>query len=239
MIEFKGVTKRFGEITALKGIDLKIETGEIFGIAGPNGAGKTTLVRMLCAALHPDSGAVLVNGVNVSENEVLVKRYIGYLPEEPNLYERLTARRFLQFFGRLYDPDIGEERIKEVLGLVGLLDRAESPISTFSKGMRHRISLARAILHDPPILILDEPTMGLDPAVATAIRDLVYSMKGEKTVVLCTHYMDEAERLCDRMAILNQGRVVALGTPERLKEDVSKTLGKEVTLDEAFVHYTR
>jgi ABC-2 type transport system ATP-binding protein len=239
LIEFNNLTKRFGNILALDHVTLKIKKGEIFGIAGPNGAGKTTLVRMLCTALHPDSGTVLVDGHDITKNEVEIKRLIGYLPEEPNLYERLSARRFLDFFGQLYEAGGRKERIDEVLEMVGLSERADDRISTFSKGMRHRLSLARTILHDPKILILDEPTMGLDPAVAIAIRDLIHSMKGDKTVILCTHYMDEAEKLCDRMAILNQGRVVILGTPGELKEKAGGELKKEVTLDEVFVHYTK
>lgn len=239
MIRLTNLTKRFGNTFALDHVNLEVKKGEIFGIAGPNGAGKTTLVRILCTALKPDSGTALVNGLDVTKNEIEVKRLLGYLPEEPNLYERLTARRFLDFFGQLYRVDRREERIEEVLGIVGLKERADDRISTFSKGMRHRLSLARALLHGPEILILDEPTMGLDPAVAIAIRELVYAMRGRWTVVLCTHYMDEAEWLCDRLAILNRGRVVSVGTPEELKGKVSKELKKEATLDDVFVYYTR
>ena len=239
LIRFIDLKKSFGNVVAVDCVNLEIKKGEIFGIAGPNGAGKTTLVRILCTALRPDSGKVLIDGLNVVDDELLVKRLIGYLPEEPNLYERLTARRFLDFFGELYGIERRAERINEVLGMVGLNDRAENQISTFSKGMRHRLSIARAILHDPKILVLDEPTMGLDPAVAIHIRDLVYRMRGDKTVVLCTHYMDEAERLCDRMAILNKGRVAVVDTPLGLKEKASRELGRKGTLDEAFVHFTK
>ncbi|MFQ5800257.1 MAG: ABC transporter ATP-binding protein [Candidatus Hydrothermarchaeales archaeon] len=239
LIRFTDLSKSFGRIVAVDHVNLEVKKGEIFGIAGPNGAGKTTLVRILCTALKPDSGTVHVNGLDVTKNEVEVKRLIGYLPEEPNLYERLTARRFLDFFGQLYEMEERKERIEEMLELVGIKERADDRISTFSKGMRHRLSLARALLHDPKILVLDEPTMGLDPAVAIAIRELVYAMKGEKTIILCTHYMEEAEKLCNRMAIINHGRVVAIDTPNELKKRAGKGLEREATLDEAFVYYTR
>jgi ABC-2 type transport system ATP-binding protein len=161
LIQFIDLKKSYGSVVAVDHVNLEIKSGEIFGLAGPNGAGKTTLVRILCTALRPDNGTVLVNGLDVKKNELEVKRLIGYLPEEPNLYERLTARRFLDFFGELYGVSKRSERIRDVLELVGLSERAENRISTFSKGLRHRLSLARAILHDPLILVLDEPTMGL------------------------------------------------------------------------------
>jgi ABC-2 type transport system ATP-binding protein len=238
LIKFIDVKKSFGSTIAVDHVNLEINEGEIYGIAGPNGAGKTTLVRILCTALRPDSGEVFVNGLEVTKNELEVKRLIGYLPEEPNLYERLSAWRFLDFFGQLYKVHERRKRIDEVLRIMKLEDRVDDKISTFSKGMRHRLSLARAILHDPLILVLDEPTMGLDPAVASDIRDRIYSMRGEKTVILCTHYMDEAEKLCDRMTILNRGKESVTDTPLKLKEMASKELGREATLDEAFVHFT-
>lgn len=239
LIEFIDLSKSFGSIVAVNHVDLEISDGEIFGIAGPNGAGKTTLVRILCTALRPDTGRVMINGLDVEKNDLQVKRLIGYLPEEPNLYERLTALKFLDFFAQLYEVEERKKRIEEVLETVQLLERAEHQISTFSKGMRHRLSLARAILHDPQILVLDEPTMGLDPAVSSKIRELVYSMRGDKTVILCTHYMDEAEKLCDRMAILNSGKVAVIDTPKGLRKRAAKELCGEVSLDEAFVHFTR
>lgn len=239
LICFDDLKKSFGNIAALKGVSFDIKKGEIFGLAGPNGAGKTTLVRILCTALHPDSGSVTVKGLDTRKSELEVKRLIGYLPEEPNLYERLTARRFLAFFAELYSVADSERRVAEVLETVELSNRAEDRISTFSKGLRHRLSLARAILHNPEILVLDEPTMGLDPAVAAHLRDLVDSMRGDKTVLLCTHYMEEAEMLCDRMAVLNNGRIVALDTPQNIRKKASAALGRSASLDEAFVYFTR
>ena len=239
LIRFENLKKSFGKIAALDGVSFEIKKGEIFGLAGPNGAGKTTLVRILCTALRPDSGSVTVKGLDTRESELDVKRLIGYLPEEPNLYERLTARRFLKFFAELYSVADSERCVADVLETVELSNRAEDRISTFSKGLRHRLSLARAILHDPEILVLDEPTMGLDPAVASHLRSLVDSMRGDKTVLLCTHYMEEAEMLCERMAVLNNGRVAALDTPQNIKKKASTAIGRSASLDEAFVYFTR
>ena len=239
MIEFIDVSKRFGRIAALDSVTLRIKKGEIFGLVGPNGAGKTTLVRILCTALKPDTGVVRLDGKDIRENPVEVRGSIGYLPEEPNLYERLTPKKFLSFFAELYGLDRINERVDEVLESMKLIQRKEDKISTFSKGMRHRLSLGRAILHDPKILVLDEPTMGLDPAVAADIRDMVARMKGEKTVILCTHYMDEAESLCGRMAILNRGKISVIDSPEKIKSTASEQSEEKSTLEEAFVYYTR
>ncbi len=237
MIRFVDLTKRFGQLLALDHVNFEIESGEVFGIAGPNGAGKTTLVRILCTALRPDEGTIYIDGLDISKHELEVKRRIGYLPEEPNLYERLTPKGLLDFFGRMYSVENREDKIERALEMVGLSDRGSQKISTFSKGMRHRLSFARALLHDPGILVLDEPTMGLDPSVALSIRNLIKAMKGDKTVVLCTHYMEEAELLCDRMAVLNKGQVAAIGTPDELKKHASEEQGTELSLDEAFVYY--
>ncbi len=239
MIEIANLSKKFGKVTALDGINLRIKEGELFGIVGPNGAGKSTIVRILCGALRPSTGTIRVNGYDILHDPIKVKSSIGYLPEEPNLYERLTARELLEFFGNLYDvKDLGE-RIKELLNFVGLTDRADYKISTFSKGMRQRLAIARTLLNDPPFLILDEPTMGLDPGSAKSIREFIYNQKRKKTILLCTHYLDEAEELCDRMAILDHGKIVVVGTPDELKKEVAKAdYSKDPTLEDAFVYYT-
>ncbi len=239
MIKITNLSKKFGKVTALNGLSLEIKEGELFGIVGPNGAGKTTIVRILCGALRPTTGTINVNGYDILHDPIKVKSSIGYLPEEPNLYERLTARELLEFFGNLYDvKDLGE-RIKELLNFVGLTDRADYKISTFSKGMRQRLAIARTLLNDPPFLILDEPTMGLDPGSAKSIREFIYNQKRKKTILLCTHYLDEAEELCDRMAILNYGKIVVVGTPDELKKEVAKAdYSKDPTLEDVFVYYT-
>lgn len=241
MIEIINLTKRFGGITALDDINLKIEKGELFGFLGPNGAGKSTLVRILCGALKPTKGTIKVKGYDIRKNPIEIKSILGYVPEEPNLYERLTARKLLEFFGELYGVN-SERRIKELLDLVGLSDRENARISTFSRGMRQRLSIARALLHDPEILILDEPTMGLDPGTARGIREFIAGQK-EKTILLCTHYMDEAEMLCDRIAIMNLGRIAKIGEPKELKKMVKAkdSRFKNITpsLEDVFLHFTR
>lgn len=222
MIKIDSLSKSFGRIQALDNLNLDINRGELMGIIGPNGAGKTTAIRIICCILQPDSGDVMVNGHSIYDDQIKIKSMIGYLPEEPNLYERFKAKDLLKYFGELYGVQKSEidGRIDELLELVGMTHRANDRINTFSKGLRQRIGIARALIHDPDVLIFDEPTMGLDPATSRAIRNFIKGLKKDKTVILCTHYMDEADLLCDRVAILNQGRIRDLGTPKNLKEKV-------------------
>lgn len=222
MINISSLTKYFGKIQALDNLNLEIKKGELLGIIGPNGAGKTTAIRIVCGILKPDFGNVIVDGHSVLKDPIKVKSMIGYLPEEPNLYERFKARDLLRYFGELYGvpKDRLNSRISELLELVGMEKRAEHRINTFSKGLRQRIAIARALIHDPPIIIFDEPTMGLDPATSLAIRGFIKDFKGEKTILLCTHYMDEADALCDRVAILNGGKIRDMGTPDYLKAKI-------------------
>ncbi|MDZ4170926.1 MAG: ABC transporter ATP-binding protein [Methanobacteriaceae archaeon] len=233
MIEINSLTKRFGKITALNQLNLNVKKGELLGLIGPNGAGKTTAIRIISCILHPDQGQVLVGGYDVFKNPLEIKSMIGYLPEEPNLYERFKAYDLLKYFGELYGvpKDILYPRIDELLELVGMSSRAQHKINTFSKGLRQRIGIARALIHDPEIIIFDEPTMGLDPATAITIRDFIGSMKGEKTIILCTHYMDEADSLSDRVAILNQGRILDMGTPNQLKSKIHGDLILKIDLN--------
>jgi len=239
MIRFERVTKRFQKITALRELTLEIKRGETFGLVGPNGAGKTTAIRILCGVLKPTSGRVFVAGMDVSERSSEVKRLIGYLPEEPNLYERMTPRQLLRFFASLYEVEDADARIEELLALVGMEEKADVRIATFSKGMRQRISIARALLHDPEILILDEPTMGLDPLTAREVREFIASLNGKKTVLLCTHYMPEAEQLCQRVGILHRGKLVVLGSPAELKAELAREGWESPTLEDVFLRYTR
>ncbi len=222
MIKIDSLNKSFGRIRALENLNLEIEKGELLGIIGPNGAGKTTAIRIICCILQPDSGNVTVGGYSIYRDQIKIKSMIGYLPEEPNLYERFKARDLLKYFGELYGVPKNEinGRIDELLELVGMSHRADDQINTFSKGLRQRIGIARALIHDPEVIIFDEPTMGLDPATSRAIRNFIKELKGDKTVILCTHYMDEADLLCDRVAILNQGKIRNMGTPESLKEKI-------------------
>jgi len=232
MIEVESLRKSFGRILALDDISFRVDKGELLGVIGPNGAGKTTAIRIIACILHPDKGSVKVAGLDVTKEPLKVKSMIGYLPEEPNLYERFTPRNLLRYFGELYGVPghVLDERIDELLQLVGMEDRADDQINTFSKGLRQRVGIARALIHDPPILILDEPTMGLDPATATSIREFIRELKGDKTMILCTHYMEEADYLCDRVAILNQGRVLDVGTPQELKSKIKGDLALEIDL---------
>lgn len=219
LIVVERLSKRFGNILAVDNVSFEVSPGETFGVVGPNGAGKTTLIRVIASILRPTSGKVFVDGLDVAKNPVSVRERIGYLLEEPNLYQRPTARELLNFFGALHGipKKEREERIDELLRIVGLYDRADSRIATYSKGMRQRLGVARALLHDPKILILDEPTMGLDPTTSRTIRNLITRFGEEgRTILLCTHYMSEAELLCDRVGVMDQGRFVACGSPHEL-----------------------
>ena len=232
MIEINSLTKGFGKITALNELNLNVKKGELLGIICPNGAGKTTAIRIISCILHPDQGQVKVGGYDVLKNPLEIKSMIGYLPEEPNLYERFKAYDLLKYFGELYGvpKDRLDSRIEELLELVGMSNRAQDRINTFSKGLRQRIGIARALVHDPEIIIFDEPTMGLDPATAISIRNFIGGLKGDKTIILCTHYMDEADSLCDRVAILNQGQILDMGTPEELKSRIHGDLILKIDL---------
>ena len=233
MIKIDSLNKSFGKIKALNNLNIDIKRGELLGIIGPNGAGKTTAIRITCCILKPDSGDIQVDGMSIHQEQIKIKSMIGYLPEEPNLYERFKAKDLLHYFAELYGVPKGEidGRIKELLELVGMSHRAEDRINTFSKGLRQRIGIARALIHDPQILIFDEPTMGLDPATANNIREFIRKLKGEKTIILCTHYMDEADSLCDRVAILNQGKIMDMGTPEDLKSKIHGDIILQVKVD--------
>ena len=222
MVKIDSLNKSFGRIKALDNLNIEVKKGELLGIIGPNGAGKTTAIRIICCILQPNSGEVTVGGYSIHHDQIKIKSMIGYLPEEPNLYERFKARDLLQYFGELYGVPKNQldSRIEELLELVGMSKRAEDRINTFSKGLRQRIGIARALIHDPEVIIFDEPTMGLDPATSITIRNFIKELKGDKTVILCTHYMDEADLLCDRVAILNQGKIRDIGTPKSLKEKI-------------------
>jgi len=200
-----------------------VREGEIMGLLGPNGAGKTTTVRILTGILRPDSGLATAMGHDVLEEPLEVRCCIGYLPETPCLYERLTVEENLAFYGRLYDVP-GEElrrRVRDLLALVGLEERAGEKVGALSKGLKQRVAIARALIHDPPILVLDQPTSDLDPASARDIRDLIEELNcSGKTVLICTHNLTEAEELCDRIAIINEGCVLAVGKPGELVKDL-------------------
>jgi len=233
VVKLENVSKRFGHILAVNGLSLDIYKGEVFGLLGPNGAGKTTTVRMICGLLRPTSGRVFVLGYELPKEALSARKHIGFLPQESDVYEMLTGRENLEYFGRLYGLE-GEElarRVEEALRLVGLLKRADDRAGEYSGGMKRRLMVARAIVHDPELVILDEPTMGLDIFAVRRIRRLIRRLaEGGRTVLLTTNDLEDAERTCDRVAIIDRGRLVALGTIKELEERF-----QEKGLEELFV----
>lgn len=216
MIEVLDLRRTFKGKEAVAGISFSVRRGEIFGLLGPNGAGKTTTIRMLTGQITPDAGRASVAGYDVVREHQRLKECIGVVPEEQNLYERLPARTNLKFSCWLYN--LPESRAEEVLDLVRLRDRAKDPVRTFSNGMRQRLMIARALLHRPPVLFLDEPGRGLDPISAREVRSTIEQLSREgMTILLTTHLLEEADQLCQRVAFINWGRIVANDTPRRLK----------------------
>lgn len=220
-IRVEHLTRRFGELVAVDDISFEIGHGEIFGLLGPNGAGKTTTLSMLSTMLKPSSGSADVNGKDIVRDEDGVRKSIGIVFQDQSLDEELTAWENMDFHGRLYriPGDIRRQRIAELLELVGLEDRKDDIVKTFSGGMRRRLEIARGLLHHPVILFLDEPTLGLDPQTRNHLWQYIARLSGEKgiTIILTTHYMEEADRLCNRVAIIDHGKIIALDTPEKLK----------------------
>jgi len=231
----RGLVKRFGSFTAVAGIDLEVKEGELFGLLGPNGAGKTTLVRMLSGLLHPTSGEAFVAGVNVRREPDRARRTLGVVPQALTSDLDLTGVENLDIFARFFGVPRARRRarIDELLHRVGLHDRRKSLVKTYSGGMRRRLEIARGLIHKPRVLFLDEPTIGLDPQSRRVIWELLTDLrKGEEiTISLTTHYLDEADALCDRVAIVDNGKVVALGTPQELKSTVPGSDTVELTLD--------
>jgi ABC-2 type transport system ATP-binding protein len=234
-IQVLELTRDYDGLRAVDGITFAVEIGEVFGFLGPNGAGKTTTIKVLTGQLRPTSGTAQVAGCDVVENRQQLKPRIGVVFEYQNLYERMSARDNLVFAARLYDVSRG--RVDQVLAQVGLTDRAQDRIKDYSNGMKQRLLIARALLHEPEVLFLDEPTRGLDPNVARDIRSIIADLAEQGvTVFLTTHYMEEADQLSDRVAIIDQGRVVALDTPAQLKA-VHGEDGR-TTLEDVFVQLT-
>ncbi|MDP8982080.1 MAG: ABC transporter ATP-binding protein [Acidobacteriota bacterium] len=219
MLEAKALKKSYGNVVAVDGVTLRADAGETVGLLGPNGAGKTTTVSMIAGLLRPDSGEVLIEGRPLRGDTDPLKHKIGLVPQDIALYDELSAHDNLAFFGALYDLDGANAKraMDEALELVGLADRAKDRVKTFSGGMKRRLNLAAALLHDPQILLLDEPTVGVDPQSRNAIFDNLEALKKRgKTLVYTTHYMEEAERLCDRLIIIDHGKVIADDTLQGL-----------------------
>src|SRR5574339_441090 len=212
--------------TAVNGVDLRIERGEIFGLLGPNGAGKSTTIRMLCTLLEPTSGTATVHGFDIVKQSNELNRSLGtVLAGERSIYWKLTGRENLEYFAALYHipPTIAKQRVDELIERMEIKDRANELVEKYSTGMRQRIAIAKALLARPPILLLDEPTLGLDPQAARRVRELVAELKQEgHTILLTTHYMEEADLLSDRIGIIDAGKVIALDTPEGLKRRIAQ-----------------
>lgn len=220
VIQVEGLTKVYGELIAVDAISLEVQEGELFGFLGPNGAGKTTTIRMLTGLSKPTEGTARVLGHDVRSQAVLIKKYIGVVPELSNLYDELTALQNLTFMGKLYGVPRREriQRAEELLEMFRLWDRKGSLARTLSRGMKRALTIAAALVHRPKILFLDEPTVGLDVATARSLRALIANLRHQGvTVFLTTHYLEEADVLCDRLAILVRGRIVATGSPAELK----------------------
>jgi ABC-2 type transport system ATP-binding protein len=226
-----------GEIKAVDELDLEVYDGETFGLLGPNGAGKTTTVRLLNCIIKPTSGSATVNGYDILKKETEVKRVTGLLAESPGLYEKLSAHEFLEFMAALYDVpnDILTERIDDLLKLFGLHERRDYLLEGYSRGMKQKILIASALIHDPPILFFDEPTSMLDPRAALMVKDLIKKLANTagKTIFICSHILPIVEELCDRIGIINQGRLIATGTVDEI---IAQT--KTKTLEEAFIAIT-
>jgi len=233
-IEVQDLTKYYGDLLAVDHINFEVHQGEIFGFLGPNGAGKTTTQRMLTTLLEPTEGRIVINGHDLAHDAYPVKRQMGLVPEESNVYTELTAWDNLMFTARLYrvGRDERDERAQELLETFGLWEKRDVKVQDFSKGMRRRLSIAMAIIHQPKLLFLDEPTPGLDAQSARAIRDLIRQLNAEGTTIfLSTHQIEEANQLCDRVAIINHGQIAAIDTPERLKRAFRRVQSVEVALE--------
>jgi len=224
-IEAKNLTKRFGSLTAVDHLNFRVRRGEIFGILGPNGAGKTTTIRMLACLISPSEGSARVGEYDISKEPLKVRKIVGILTENPCLYERLTAYENMDFFGEAYGISDRRERkmrIRELLEFFGLWERRNDKVATFSRGMKQKLAIARALIHHPPILFLDEPTSNLDPESSKEVRELIerLSRSENSTILLCTHRLEDAEKLCSRVMIINKGKRIAAGTPDELRSKI-------------------
>ncbi|MBE9177415.1 ABC transporter ATP-binding protein [Oculatella sp. LEGE 06141] len=236
MIEVEQLSKLYGAIPAIQDVSFAVEPGEILGFLGPNGAGKTTTMRILSGYLPATSGTARIAGFDVHEQSMAVRKHIGYLPETPPLYPDMTVEGFLYFVARIKGVPAGDRanRIQSALKRCNLLEKQNVLIRKLSKGFRQRVGIAQAIVHDPPAIILDEPTVGLDPRQIIEVRNLIKSLAGDHTIILSTHILPEVTMTCSRIAIINQGKVVATNTPAELTAQLAGKSGYELEVDGSF-----
>jgi len=222
-IQTFSISRKFGNLLAVNSIDLSIKEGELFAMLGPNGAGKTTTIKMLCCLLRPSSGTATIMGHDVQKDPIAVKKVIDISPQETAIAEHLNAWENLSLIGGIYgfEKEEVKKRSEELLKMMGLTNRAKEQVRKYSGGMKRRLSIAMALVSDPQVLFLDEPTLGLDPQSRRSIWEHIAELKGKKTIVLTTHYLEEADALADRIAIIDEGKIVALGTSRELKDSIS------------------
>jgi ABC-2 type transport system ATP-binding protein len=220
LIETHSLTKQFGSLTAVEDVTLHVDAGEVLALLGPNGAGKTTTIRMLASILRPTSGNARINGFDIVTDPIQVRRSVGFLTEHHGLYTRMRSREYLVFFGRVNNlpTPIIQERITDLLAQYDLLEATDQRLGHYSKGMRQKLAMVRALLHDPTVLLLDEPTSAMDPASAHMVRESIATLRSSKrAIVVCTHNLHEAEELADTIAIIRRGQIIVQGTPSELK----------------------
>lgn len=237
-ISIKGLYKNYGDTHALNGVDMDIESGEVFGILGPNGSGKTTLLRIICSILEPTAGYINVNGVNAIEEPLEVKSLVGYVPETPTLYESLTPVEFLSFTGavRKIEPEVLEERIRRFAEAFEITDKLDNFIGSLSFGTKQKVAIISAFIHDPRIIVLDEGMNGLDPRSARILKNLLVDYaKSGRTIIFSTHVLEVAENVCDRLAIIYKGKIVDTGT---LSEMRKRSGSSEAKLEDIFLNMT-
>lgn len=238
MLVFKNISKDYDGFLAVDNLSLEIRSGELFGFLGPNGAGKTTTIKMACGLLRPTSGTVEVRGFDILSQSIQAKAVTGLVPDTPVLYKKLTGRELVRFVGELYSVDRKtiEKRIGDLLELLDMTENADDLIETYSHGMKQKTSIMAALIHDPDVVVLDEPTVGLDPRSARVVKDVLRALCGMgKTVFMSTHILEIAERVCDRVGIINQGKLAAVGSIEDLR---SKSKAGLVSLEDVFLELT-
>ncbi len=238
MIETINLTKNYGNLTAVKNLNLTVNAGEIYGFLGPNGAGKTTTIKMICGLLKPTKGRVKIDGIDISESPIEAKSKIGLIPDTPNVYPKLTGREFLYFIADIYDVqrEVAVKRAEEIFEMFDLKDKADELIETYSHGMKQKIVIGAALVHDPSVIILDEPTVGLDPKSAKLVKDLLRALASKgKTVFMSTHILEIAERMCDKVGIINEGTLIAEGTIDELRK---KAKDETADLEKLFLELT-